>query len=122
MDVTGRSHLHVYIRYVFGASIKEDFLFYLPLRTLTKAADVLKVVYDFFGSNDMSFTNHVAVCIVEAPAKIGSRSGFVAFVKHKDPRIPATHYSLHQQALASKSLPKTLKTKVEVISIVYIMA
>ena len=70
---------------------------------------------DFFEENDLSWNNLVAVCTDGALATIGSRSGFTALFKPKNPRIRGPHCLLHQQALASKTLLKTLKTVLEII-------
>ncbi|GAA6085212.1 protein ZBED8-like [Tachysurus ichikawai] len=54
-DVSNLSQLAVFVRYVKGDLIKEDFLFCKPLTTTTKAADVKKLVDDFFKDNNLSW-------------------------------------------------------------------
>ncbi|KAL7639523.1 UNVERIFIED_CONTAM: hypothetical protein RMT77_010024 [Armadillidium vulgare] len=46
--------LVIFVRCVKDEVIKEDFLFCKPLTTTTKAADVNKIVNDFFRDNDLS--------------------------------------------------------------------
>ena len=46
---------------------------------------------------------------------IGNCSGFTASVKQENQRIRGTHCLLLRQALASKTLPKTLNTVLEII-------
>ena len=47
-DVVNISQLLVYSRYIIDKGIEQEFLFYRPLETTTKAADVMKVVTEFF--------------------------------------------------------------------------
>jgi hypothetical protein len=41
-DMAGLTQLLVYVRYVYGGSIKEDILFCKPLGTRTTGEDILK--------------------------------------------------------------------------------
>ncbi|KAM5138165.1 protein FAM200C-like [Mantella aurantiaca] len=52
-DVSNLSQLAVFVRYVKDDVIKEEFLFCKPLTTTTKAADVKKLVDDFFKDNNI---------------------------------------------------------------------
>ncbi|CDQ91221.1 unnamed protein product [Oncorhynchus mykiss] len=53
-DVSNLSQLALFVRYVKDDVIKEDVLFCKPLTTTTKAADVKKLVDDFFKDNNLS--------------------------------------------------------------------
>ena len=46
---------------------------------------------------------------------MGSRSGFVTLVKHKNPAIRDTHCMIHRQALAAKTLPQRLNLVLEIV-------
>jgi hypothetical protein len=52
---------------------------------------------------------------------LGNTSGIVTLVKTEAPHIIVTHYSLHTHALATKTLPTTLKkvlsTAIKVINL-----
>jgi len=61
-DVSNLSQLAVFVRYVKDDVIKEDFLFCKPLTTTTKAADVRKLVDNFFKDNNLSWDMVSAVC------------------------------------------------------------
>ena len=50
-DVSNLSQLLVYSRYIADGLIKEEFLFCQPLETTSKAADVFKVLNNFFEKN-----------------------------------------------------------------------
>ncbi|XP_045113670.1 protein ZBED8-like [Portunus trituberculatus] len=52
-DVSSLCQIAVFVRYVKDDMIKEDFLFCRPLTTTTKAADVKKLVDDFFRDNNL---------------------------------------------------------------------
>ncbi|XP_054591621.2 protein FAM200C-like [Nothobranchius furzeri] len=77
-DVSNLSQLAVFVRYVKDDMIKEEFLFCKPLTTTTKAADVNKLVDDFFRNNNLSWDMVSAVCTDGAPVMLGRKSGFGA--------------------------------------------
>ncbi|XP_039459195.1 protein ZBED8-like [Oreochromis aureus] len=121
-DVANLSHLTVFVRYVKDDMIKEDFLFCKPLTTTTKAADVKKLVDDFFRDNNLSWDMVSAVCTDRAPVMLGKNSGFGVLVKADAPHIIVTRCILHRHALATKTLPpkmaEVLKTVVECVNYV----
>ena len=121
-DISSLSQLSVFARYVKNDMIKEDFLFCRPLTTTTKAADVKKLVDDFFRDNDLSWDMGSAVCSDGAPVMLGQKSGFSSLVKANAPHIIVTHCVLHRHALATKTLPpklaEVLKTVVECVNYV----
>ncbi|XP_051957444.1 protein ZBED8-like [Xyrauchen texanus] len=114
-DVSNLSQLAVFVRYVKGDLIKEDFLFCKPLTTTTKAADVKKLVDDFFKDNNLSWDMVSAVCSDGAPVMLGRKSGFGALVKVDAPHIIVTHCILHRHALATKTLPPTLAEVLKIV-------
>lgn len=71
-DVSNLSQLALFVRYVKDDVIKEDFLFCKPLTTTTKAADVKKLVDDFFKDNNLSWDMVSAVCSDGAPVMLSS--------------------------------------------------
>ncbi|XP_070409501.1 protein FAM200C-like isoform X1 [Nothobranchius furzeri] len=121
-DVSSLSQLAVFVRSVKDDMIKEEFLFYKPLTTTTKAADVKKLVDDFFRDNNLSWDMVSAVCTDGAPVMLGRKSGFGALVKADAPHIIVTHCILHRHALATKTLPpkmaEVLKIVVECVNYV----
>ena len=93
----------MFARYVKNDMIKEDFLFCRPLATTTKAADVKKLVDDFFRDNDLSWDMVSAVCSDGAPVTLGQKSGFNSLVKANAPHIIVTHCSA-QACIGNKNL------------------
>jgi zinc finger BED domain-containing protein 5/7/8/9 len=114
-DVSNLSQLAVFVRYVKHDEIKEEFLFCKPLTTTTKAADVKKLVDDFFKDNNLSWDMVSAVCSDGAPAMLGRKSGFGALVKADAPHIIVTHCILHRHALATKTLPPKLAEVLKIV-------
>ena len=49
-----------------------------------------------------------SLCIDDAPAMLGNKSGFATCVKKEVSHITVTHCVLHRHALAAKSLPEQL--------------
>ena len=114
-DVANLSQLMVFARYMNGPTVEEEFLFCKPLETTTKAEDVMAVVSTFFGEMNLSWKNIVGVCSDGAPAMLGSRSGFISLVKHKNPNVLGTHCFIHRQALASKTMPSSLSANLAIV-------
>ena len=119
-DVSSLSQLTVFVCYVKDDMIKEDFLFCRPLTT-TKAADVKKLVDDFF-RDDLLWDMVSAVCSNGDSVMLGQKSSFCSLVKAGAPLIIVTHCVLHRHALATKTLPpklaEVLKIAVECVNYV----
>lgn len=114
-DVSNLSQLVVFVRYLKDDVIMEKILFCKPLTTTSKAADVKKLVDDFFRDNYLSWDMVSAVCSDGAPAMLGRNSGFGALVKGDAPHIIVTHCVLHRHALATKTLPSKLAEVLKIV-------
>ena len=114
-DVSNLRQLAVFVRYVKEDEIKEDFLFCQPLTTTTKAADIKKVVDNFFRDNGLSWDMVSAICSDGAPAMLGRNSGFGALVRADAPHITVTHCVLHRHALATKTFPPKLAEVLKIV-------
>lgn len=115
-DISNCSQLLVFVRYVSADTIKEEFLFCEPLLQTTKAVDVLAILNVFFSKHDFDWKQKLhSLCTDGAPAMLGNKSGFAHLVKKEAPNVIVTHCFLHRHALATKTLPTSLK---EVLSIV----
>ncbi|KAF2365031.1 hypothetical protein FHG87_004211 [Trinorchestia longiramus] len=111
-NVSNLSQLAVFVRYVKDDVIEEDFLFFNPLTTTTKAANVKKFVDNFLKDNSLSWNMVSAVC---SPVMLGRKSGFGALVKVDAPHIIVTHCILHRHALATKTLSPKLAKELNII-------
>lgn len=115
-DISNCSQLLVFVRYISADTVKEEFLFCEPLLQTTKAVDVLAMLNGFFDRHDFNWKQKLhSICADGAPAMLGNKSGFAQLVKKDAPHILVTHCFLHRHALATKTLPRSLK---EVLSIV----
>ena len=110
----------VFVRYIHSQVIEEDLPFCRPLETTTKAANVLKLIEDFFDEEELDRDKLGSVCIDGEPAMLGARSGFLELVKRKNSNVIGTHCIIHRKALASRtmSLPlkQTLDSAIKVIN------
>ena len=89
----------MFVCYVKDDMIKEDFLFCRPLTT-TKAADVKKLVDDFFRDNDLLWDMVCAVCSDGVPVMLGKKYGFSSLVKVDAPHICSSSALCQQANLA----------------------
>ncbi|XP_066969189.1 protein FAM200C-like [Macrobrachium rosenbergii] len=105
-DVSSCSQLLVFVRYVNAGEFKEEFLFCSPLETTTRGEDITRKVTH--NEEGLSWENVWGVCTDEAPAMLGSKSGFAARLKEVAFGVTVTHCMIHCQALASRTLPKEL--------------
>ena len=108
VDIVNLSQLMMFVRYIHSQVIEEDLLFCRPLET-TKAADVLKLMKDFFEEAKLDWDKLGSVCADRTPAMLGARSGILELVKRKNSDVIGTHCIIHREALASRtmSLPCT---------------
>ena len=114
-DVTNLSQLLVYVRYVSGNRVEEEFLMCQPLFATTKSRDVEDNVDAFLASNNLSSNHHFgSLCTDGAPVMLRVRTGFTNLVKADAPEIISTHCALHREALAAKTLPPFLKEVLDV--------
>ncbi|XP_064078518.1 protein FAM200C-like [Macrobrachium nipponense] len=108
-DASSYSQLIVFTRYAHEGNLKEEFLFCQPLETTTNGEDIMKEVTNYFSELGRSWMKVCAVCTDEAPAMLGSKSGFVSRVKEITPEVTMTHCMIHRQALASRTLLRELQ-------------
>ena len=108
-DVANYCQLIVFVRYVSGTILKNEFLFCDNLEKSAKAADIMQKIQCFFDQHNLTWEMVGSICTDGAPAMMGVKSGFTSLVKKKAPHVISTHCVLHRYALASKTLPPTLK-------------
>ena len=68
----------------------------------------------FFEANGLSWLNFKHICTDGDPAMVGAKGGFVTIVKSEWPHVTSSHCSLHQYALATKTLPTPLMEVMDV--------
>ena len=76
-DVANLAQLHVFVRYVYNRSLKDEFLFCETLSTKTTAKEIFDKVDDrSFEKHGIRWEHVIGVCTDGAPAMLGCRSGF----------------------------------------------
>lgn len=109
-DISNCCQLLVFVRYVCGDAIKEEFLFCESLLQHAKATDVFEMLENFFAKQNFEWKKKIgSLCTDGAPAMLGQKSGFAALLRKEAPQVIVTHCFLHRHALASKTLPTNLK-------------
>ena len=103
IDVASCSQLMVFVKHVHLNGFKKELLFCFRLKKATKAVDI------FEKSENLSWENLCGSCTDGAPAMLGTKSGFQAYVKKQNPNTKRVHSMIHRHALASKTLPPPLR-------------
>ncbi|XP_066958608.1 protein FAM200C-like [Macrobrachium rosenbergii] len=114
-DIAHLPQLLVYAWFISENQVEEEFLFCSLLITTTKAEDIMDILSNFFEEEKLSWARLVGVCTDGAPSMLSSKSGFMTLVKMKNPDIITTHCLIHREALASKTLPASLKDTLETV-------
>ena len=81
------SQLVAYVRFVKENAIVDEFLFFQETKERTRAKDVVDLVNAFLREKLITWNKVGLVCIDDAPAMTGHRSGFVALMKQVAPHI-----------------------------------
>ncbi|XP_068243806.1 protein FAM200C-like [Palaemon carinicauda] len=100
--------------HVIGGRVEDMSCDILDQITTTKAADVFRLLDEFFQKHQIKWEKVGSVCTDGAPAMLENTSGFAALVKERVPDIITKHCVLHRHALAEKTLPSHFK---EVLSV-----
>ena len=101
-DMAGLAQLLVYVRYIYGRSIKEDILFCKPLETRTTGEDMFKVLDSFVTSNAVWWSRCVGICTDGAKAMAGRHSGVVTRMQAVATGTTWVHCSIHERLLLPK--------------------
>ena len=97
----------MFVRYFDSNDFVEQFLFCCLLAKSTTGKDVFKTV-NFFEEHQLEWSNCVSVCADGAPAMMGSKKGFMSFMKEKNDNISVVHCLRHAENLATKDIQKNL--------------
>jgi len=102
-DVSGKSQLISFIRFVNEEKIIEQFLFCRELQTTTTGVDIFNAVDNYFEENNMVWSNCISICTDDAAAMTGRFKGFLTLAKNKKPNLIKIHCFLHRETLMVKS-------------------
>jgi hypothetical protein len=118
-DISQYSQFLVFVRYVHAAAIKDEFLF---CESSYKGIDVLEVVKIISPNRTLTGKKSFTLFARMELLRCLVISCGATLVKKEAPHIVVTHCYLHRRALATKSLPTSLKevlsTAVKVINII----
>ena len=98
----------VFVTHIHPGKLKTEFLFFIALKSTSKALDILTTMSTFFENNNSFWLNLCGVCMDGTPAMIGSKSSLQAFVERRAPAVKDVRCMIHRQALASKTLAESL--------------
>ena len=70
---------------------------------------MLKLIEDFFEEEELNWNKLGSVCTDGAPSMLDARSGFLELIKRKNSNVIGTHYIIHKEALASRTMSLPLK-------------
>lgn len=122
VDIEDFPQLLVYVRYRTPQNFNEEFLFCEKLSGTTTGADIFLLIDKFFVEHQLLWDNCLAVCTDGAPAMIGSRIGFCAKVKERNPDVVLIHCFLHRENLATRDmqpdLHQVLKDVIQIINFI----
>jgi len=107
-DVASCSQLLVYVQYIKGDDIKEEYLFSESLSTTTSGEDVFRTVKNFVDENELQWSKLIGVCTDGAPAMLGIHSGFQTLMKEFASFALFNHCIIHRYALEMKTLSPDL--------------
>ena len=109
-DITNKAQLLVFIRFIDGDQIVNQFLCCKEMSGTTKGEDIFQILNNYLKKWELSWKSCVGICTDGAPSMVGCLKGFTALVKEKqNPGIITTHCFLHREALIAKTLGVELK-------------
>ena len=98
----------VFVRYLVTNHYVEQFLFCHSLIKNTTGEEIFKTVNMLCNKHQIEWYDCVPVCADGAPSKMGSKRGFVSFVKRQNNYISVVHCLLHIENLAAKETQEGL--------------
>ncbi|KAF0749677.1 zinc finger BED domain-containing protein 5-like [Aphis craccivora] len=114
-DVTGKSQVMTFVRFICDNELIEQFLFCKDLPETTRGQDIFNLVNNYFTTANISWKFCLSVCTDGCPSMIGHLTGFLALVKKENPDIIFTHCFIHREALVAKSLMPELNEVLQTV-------
>ncbi|XP_076352668.1 zinc finger BED domain-containing protein 5-like [Tachypleus tridentatus] len=114
-DLSGKSQLLAFIRFIENDGIVEDFLCCRELPETTKGQDIYDALTSYLNHWDLTWEKCVGICTDGCPSMIASVKGFVTLVKQSQPNIFITHCFLHREALVAKAIGPELKEVLDMV-------
>ena len=108
-DIFSCCQLLTMVRYVKDKTVKKEFLFCQALQTTATAKDLFDLVKEFFKYYNIDISLIGSICTDGTSSMLGNCLGFAAFLKKEVPTLKVIHCMIHEQVLASKSMPESMK-------------
>ena len=93
---------------IYKITVKTELLLSQALAATTKGKDVFNILADFFKENELDWSMLVGCTTDGAPAMLGRKSGFQAYVKDVATNATFVHCFIHRFALCTRVLPSGL--------------
>uniref|UniRef100_A0A8C7WPH8 HAT C-terminal dimerisation domain-containing protein n=1 Tax=Oryzias sinensis TaxID=183150 RepID=A0A8C7WPH8_9TELE len=103
-DVTNAALLLVFVRYRWDSSLQEDILFCGELPTGATAEECFRCMDNYFTENGLDWQNCFGVCSDGAASMTGRHRGVIKQILDLAPEAKWTHYFLHRENLAAKTM------------------
>lgn len=98
-DISNSAQLLVFVRFIHGDEIINQFLCCKEMKTTCKGQDIFDVVTSYLEKNNLSWKSCIGICTDGAPCMVGSIKGFASLVQKENPEVIRTHCFLHREVL-----------------------
>ena len=105
-DKYGLAQLMVFVGYIANGKLEEELLICVALSGKFTGKHIFSAVNTRLHNHGLSWECCISICTDEAGAMVGKHTGFLARVA---PHINFTHFIIHKENLASKTLDQQLK-------------
>ncbi len=90
-DITSIAQLMAFVRYPHDNTMKEEFLFCIPLEKHTYVEDIFRKVQEVGDQHNLPWDKLSGITMDGAPPMMGVRSGFQVFLHSIAPNIMGVH-------------------------------
>ncbi|GBO07557.1 Zinc finger BED domain-containing protein 5 [Araneus ventricosus] len=109
IDVSDLSVLLVIARYLNVNQLEENVLLCYPLTKRCTDEDIFNAIQGYFCENEMDSAKCCGVCTDDGKSMSGCYKGLRGRIKIVAPDVTCSHCYIHNQSLAAKPLPDSLK-------------
>ena len=109
-DISNKSHIIAFVRFIDGDEIINQFLCCKEMVTTTRGQDIFNTVSDYLKEMNLTWNSCVGICTDGAPSMTGCIKGFAALAEKVNPNLIRTHCFLHREVLISKISQEDLKS------------
>ena len=107
-DIGNDAQLMALVRYLDTNDCVEQISFCRPLAKNTTGEEIFKKVDSLLKKHELEWLDCVPICPDGAPFIMGSKRGFMSFVKRQNNDILVVHCLLHRKNLAVKEIQEDL--------------